>query len=513
MARESGLTVGELREMSQAGELTAERFSEMLMNSTALNQSFQNMATTTDQLEQAFADSFTFALAKMDELLGVSEGYRGVLAGITRELDQFTGREGAIANIADAELFRMAESGAMSFEAALAEINARILESPVGLWHIWTNSIPEDVQNLMTMRDTIRQMQVDAEAAAAAASEAGTGLGENVAEPVNQAAEELNLANQKLTAVLDDFADSAAERIARQRNELELAALEGLDRALVQIRQEEERRLDIMIAQVEASEADTAEKQRQIAVLREVTRETIASRQEIERQTNSVTQSMRAQQESLRREQERTNNTATRAQENYTTGWSNAFDSYSRDAEYAVNTTNGIFASGTRNMLSSLDEFVRTGRFSFETFVSDIGQLVRGSLVQGLSGPINNLLGGLSSGIANSIGGLFGGGGSSRGGGGFFSGISNAIGSIFGRRALGGPVMAGSAYMVGETGRELFMPNTSGSIIPAGDFGGMNINFTVNAVDTVGFDDYLNRRRGDIVNLVRQAVQENRGRY
>ncbi len=41
-------------------------------------------------------------------------------------------------------------------------------------------------------------------------------------------------------------------------------------------------------------------------------------------------------------------------------------------------------------------------------------------------------------------------------------------GSILPRLATGGPVLAGSSYLVGEKGPEVFVPNTSGSIIPNG---------------------------------------------
>ena len=40
-------------------------------------------------------------------------------------------------------------------------------------------------------------------------------------------------------------------------------------------------------------------------------------------------------------------------------------------------------------------------------------------------------------------------------------------------RALGGPVMAGGRYLVGERGPELFVPNRAGSIIPNNELGGM----------------------------------------
>ena len=48
-------------------------------------------------------------------------------------------------------------------------------------------------------------------------------------------------------------------------------------------------------------------------------------------------------------------------------------------------------------------------------------------------------------------------------------------------RAVGGPVSGGSPYIVGERGPELFVPGSSGSIIPNNRMGGSNINITVNA--------------------------------
>jgi len=47
--------------------------------------------------------------------------------------------------------------------------------------------------------------------------------------------------------------------------------------------------------------------------------------------------------------------------------------------------------------------------------------------------------------------------------------LSAAIGGIFGGgRAIGGPVTAGTPYIVGERGPEWFVPSNSGSIVPAG---------------------------------------------
>jgi hypothetical protein len=79
--------------------------------------------------------------------------------------------------------------------------------------------------------------------------------------------------------------------------------------------------------------------------------------------------------------------------------------------------------------------------------------------------------------------------------------IGGAIDNVFGGgRANGGAVNAGTSYVVGERGAELFVPNTSGKIIPNGGSGGggNTVNVTVNgAIDPEGtartIVDVLNR--------------------
>jgi hypothetical protein len=67
------------------------------------------------------------------------------------------------------------------------------------------------------------------------------------------------------------------------------------------------------------------------------------------------------------------------------------------------------------------------------------------------------------------------------------AGISGALKTMIGARAMGGPVSANSPYLVGERGAELFVPNSSGTIIPNGGGAGTTINLTVNgAIDKEG---------------------------
>jgi phage-related protein len=77
-------------------------------------------------------------------------------------------------------------------------------------------------------------------------------------------------------------------------------------------------------------------------------------------------------------------------------------------------------------------------------------------------------------------------------------GIAGLIDSAFGGfRAAGGSVAAGSSYVVGERGPEMFVPSSNGTIVPNGGMGG-TINITVNgAIDAEGtartIVDVLNR--------------------
>ena len=79
-------------------------------------------------------------------------------------------------------------------------------------------------------------------------------------------------------------------------------------------------------------------------------------------------------------------------------------------------------------------------------------------------------------------------------------------------RANGGPVSANSSpYIVGEQGRELFVPNTAGTIVPNDQMGGGNFTINISANDTAGFDELLTKRRGTLMNIINQSLNE-RGR-
>ena len=107
----------------------------------------------------------------------------------------------------------------------------------------------------------------------------------------------------------------------------------------------------------------------------------------------------------------------------------------------------------------ALDNATSSGSSMASTLSSSLSNLFTSaqngakSLEQALVGVLNQLSSML---INRAFQSMLGGGG---GGGGFLS-------SIFGGfRAMGGPVGAGRSYVVGERGPELFVPNTSGTVV------------------------------------------------
>jgi hypothetical protein len=78
-------------------------------------------------------------------------------------------------------------------------------------------------------------------------------------------------------------------------------------------------------------------------------------------------------------------------------------------------------------------------------------------------------------------------------------------------RANGGPMSAGSPYIVGERGPELVVPNQAANVVPNDQLNGGNFTINISANDTAGFDELLTKRRGTLMNIINQSLNE-RGR-
>ena len=95
-------------------------------------------------------------------------------------------------------------------------------------------------------------------------------------------------------------------------------------------------------------------------------------------------------------------------------------------------------------------------------------------------------------------------------------GVSSAASSLQGR-ALGGQVRGGESYIVGERGPEVLTMGGSGRITPNEALKGSsgqtinktaNVSFNIQANDTAGFSDLLDSRRGQIIGIINEALND-----
>ena len=148
--------------------------------------------------------------------------------------------------------------------------------------------------------------------------------------------------------------------------------------------------------------------------------------------------------------------------------------------EESAKRTQQVFDSVFGNLSSAIDNFVKTGKLSMKDLARSIIQDL--IAIQMKAAALSFLKGAF--GIAT---------GPNASNDGWFANVYQATGAT--GKATGGPVSAGSPYIVGERGPELFMPSGSGTIIPNNQMGmGSTTNVTnnyINAIDTKSFEDRL----------------------
>ena len=201
-------------------------------------------------------------------------------------------------------------------------------------------------------------------------------------------------------------------------------------------------------------------------------------------------------------------------------GWDQAYRSYVDGATNSAKTAGDMFNSITTNMNTALDNFVKTGKLNF----SDLAKSIIQSLISiQMQAQLTNILGlgktamGGGSGLSG-LAGLLG-----------FGGLSSSSTSMLGEMAAAGPVMGfasggepplNQVSMVGENGPELFIPKSSGTIIPNGALsglgggGGQTINYngpfiqSMSAIDTQSGLQFLAKNKQSVWSAYQSA---NRG--
>ena len=181
----------------------------------------------------------------------------------------------------------------------------------------------------------------------------------------------------------------------------------------------------------------------------------------------------------------------------FTEGWEQAFRDYAYNAQSLGKMGAEAFTSMTGHMESALDNFVETGKLSFSNLAeSIIKDLIRISLRAQMSGIFGSLFGGAGGGGL----GLFSSSTDFNNGAGLLGGL---FGGLF---AEGGEPPMGKASIVGERGPELFIPKTSGTIIPNNSLAGAMGNqpqvvyngpyiANMSAIDTQSATQFLARNK------------------
>jgi lambda family phage tail tape measure protein len=186
--------------------------------------------------------------------------------------------------------------------------------------------------------------------------------------------------------------------------------------------------------------------------------------------------------------------------------WFNASESIRKYGAAANDVGSQIGASMTNAFKGAEDAFVQfatTGKLSFNnlatSIIADIARMGVRSMMGSIIGSLFPGMGGMGG-----TGGLFGSAADAAQGQ-AAQASNNAANQVAGARASGGPTNAGSTYLVGEKGPELFSPTSAGTIIPNGSFGG-SAGSTVHYSPVIQIDSRTDQ--ADVHRLVSSAVQQ-----
>lgn len=152
-----------------------------------------------------------------------------------------------------------------------------------------------------------------------------------------------------------------------------------------------------------------------------------------------------------------------RAQNTFQAGWEKAYNNFTEKAKDSASLGADAFNSMADSMSSALDRFVESGKISFSDL---IGSMIKDLIRMQLKAQANSIFSKLFNFAVEAIG---GGDSSLNVGTGNAWDPSNV-------RAEGGAVSAGTSYMVGERGAEMFIPQSTGTIIPNHALGSMGGN-------------------------------------
>jgi len=555
MAQESGLNVGELRKMAQAGKLTAEVMFEMFENSESLSASFNQMSITTEQLETQFSDSFTFMLAALSETTGATGLYNDTLSFLGRQMDKLSGRQGALVNMTEEQLLTYKNTAAaleelITRESELVPVleeklrvekeQAEINKAKTEAYNAEVKQINQllgtnkklvtqyksmDVKNFLSGLEKLKATYKESEQAVTNLSLTMETLNQEGLDnthmygSIEQALKNATIARdahlKKLTEELEktkeknkeDFQAAQQQKRSNELTYLSLrAATETNDVLKARIQNLSAYKNTLKnIAQAEfegaisAKDATTLKADAEAAYTQgyqELAEERIQSAREEELEKMRVF--MDAE------KKKRNELLLTRQFQFKQAGMS---DEVARKAaeniqQYEENKTEFLIGQGA----NFFKAFSKQSKEAFEAYKAfQIAQALmdtyKAATAAYASLAVIPVIG-PALGAAAAVAAI-----------GFGMQQVNAIKSQnYSGRQFGGPVTGGSSFMVGENGPEVFTPSQNGRVLNQNQMSGTgttNVNFTINAVDAEGIDEILVSRRGLITNIIREASETN----
>ena len=565
MARESGITVGELRKMSRAGELTAQRMFEMLESSNSLENAFQSMRPTIGQMETELGDAFDRAIVKTGEATGLTNLYQQAIEGLTDLFNKMAGQEDPFETMTLSQLGQV--ETIKDLESALEELNDRYLKLlDLGPITALTNflkdgqTVSEAIELMNATKALIPVLEKRLEIARAQAEEdkaafkAQEELNKSIQDALRPYGDTIDKIEQykkldfgstldKLRAKQDDAAKSIEKIKEAQQKLLEVtdknnSEYQKLEEGLKHATKAYEG-YGAQITEIEKKQADDA----------------------VKAQIKSIQENIARLKEHLAEKQQR--------YEAYANMLGEVFNDTTKQLEIEYNNRQKIIDDALDSGLISqkraaelekalnkkkLEDIEKAERASrekrrLEDFKSkglteqqaeDLNENIKlfekdkGKFIIKNTGDILESLGTFNKkafeaykaySIAEALVNTYKGAAAAIGSGlpppfNFVAAAAvvaagmaqvNAIRSQqFQGRRFGGPVTRDQPYIVGEAGPELFVPQSSGSIASNSTLGGkaVTVNFNIDTTDARGFDQLLVERRNVLVNIINDAVTD-----
>ncbi|MCK8787272.1 tape measure protein [Roseomonas sp. NAR14] len=479
LARELGVSIGELRKLGSEGKLTADRVFPALLRATErvgaeLDKAPLSLSRAFGQLQVA-ADGF---LGQLDRAIGLSNALARALSGAARTLDGV--RRGA-GLLTEGERLADLRKQAEAIARQIATLDAGI-DTTRNNGTLRPRLTEEDRQRrLAELREQYREIQAEIAQQEQAAGERQRQEQETAAQRVAEARRTRAAQDvEELRKQLDDrfkIQQEYQDRLKRLREAEAAGALTTADRTRLEtlaLRERDEalRRLE---PRVESNRRAQAEAARQV---REAEREL----NDLLRERERLIQDNETAYERYQRRMERLSDLVERAER---AGRPVPDATIQREAERAMEelekaekrvqegaerTNETVRELGLTFASAFEDAIVKGDKLSkvLQGLLQDITRIIaRKTITEPLGNAVSSALSGFSlNGLFNSVG--------------------SWIGGLF--RAEGGPVAAGQPYIVGERGPEWFVPSSPGTVLPNGLApGGTTIQQTI-SIDARGAD-------------------------